>query len=252
MLVNGPDRIRVCPGTYREIFSIGRTLTLIGAGEGEDPATNTILQGVGDHPVVAITGGFEVTLQRLRITGGGGRFGGGIRNLGGSLTLIASTVTGNTAEDNGGGIYNDNGSILTLTNSTVTRNTANDGGGILNEAGSSLTLTNSTVSGNTARFGGGMFTLSGSTLTLIDSSVTGNTARQGGGIRNIAGNVSIDDASRVTRNTADFEGGGIYNAFGGTVNLASDRIVIDNCPDNCAGDPVANCAATPVFCPPPP
>ena len=228
--VTGPGTIRVCPGTYRAIFTISRDLTLIGAGEGEDPAANTILQGTGANPVGASTGGFEVTLQRLRITGGGGGFGGGIRNLGGSVTLITSTVSGNTAA-RGGGISNDSGGTLTLTNSTVSGNraTTSVGGGIYNSPGGTLILTNSDITGNEAPF-------------------------DGGGIYNGTGTVSIDGDSQVTRNTATSspggDGGGIYNSSG-MVTLANNQIVINNCPDNCAGTPVANCAAAPIFCPAP-
>ncbi len=43
------------------------------------------------------------------------------------------------------------------------------------------------------------------------------------------------------------EGGGIYNS--GTVEFPSDQIVINNCPNNCAGHPVPFCAAMPGLCP---
>ena len=41
--------IRVCAGTYAGDLTIERSLTLIGAGDAQDAASNTILQGSGDR-----------------------------------------------------------------------------------------------------------------------------------------------------------------------------------------------------------
>ncbi|MFB6440973.1 hypothetical protein ACFCVY_30045 [Streptomyces sp. NPDC056411] len=72
--------------------------------------------------------------------------GGGISNLGGTVSLVSSAVTGNTAVA-GGGIYTDNGAV-SLTTSSVTGNTAGTGGGIyVNSGGATLLASN--VSNNT-------------------------------------------------------------------------------------------------------
>lgn len=73
--------------------------------------------------------------------------GGGIANLGGTLSLVSSSVTGNSAVA-GGGIYTDSGAV-SLTASSVTGNSATDsGGGIYVNSGGVTTL-GSTISGNT-------------------------------------------------------------------------------------------------------
>ncbi|MFI9358209.1 hypothetical protein [Streptomyces lydicus] len=73
--------------------------------------------------------------------------GGGISNLGGTVSLVSSGVTGNTAVA-GGGIYTDNGSV-SLTTSSVSDNTATTrGGGIYVNSGG-VNLLASTVGGNT-------------------------------------------------------------------------------------------------------
>ncbi|MGY5125462.1 hypothetical protein [Streptomyces nigrescens] len=73
--------------------------------------------------------------------------GGGLTNLGGTVSLLTSSVTGNTAVA-GGGIYNDNGSV-TLTASSVTGNQATaSGGGIYVNSGG-VTLLGTSVSNNT-------------------------------------------------------------------------------------------------------
>jgi hypothetical protein len=73
--------------------------------------------------------------------------GGGITNLGGTVSAVSSSITGNTAVA-GGGIYTDNGAVSLIT-SAVTGNSAGiTGGGIYVNSGRVTTLV-STVSGNT-------------------------------------------------------------------------------------------------------
>ena len=87
-----------------------------------------------------------------------------------AVTLINSTVSGNSGATEGGGI---NAGTVTLTNSTISGNTTLDGGGI--DFISAATLTNSTVSGNTATtYGGGVYSISGG-LTLTNSIIADNT-----------------------------------------------------------------------------
>lgn len=79
-----------------------------------------------------------------------------LEDLAGTLTLVNSAVSGNTASGEiaqGGGIYQDSGTTK-LTNSATTGNTASatnggsaSGGGIFKNTGI-LTRTNSNVSGN--------------------------------------------------------------------------------------------------------
>ena len=109
--------------------------------------------------------------------------GGGIINeLGGKLTLIDSTVSGNRADGSGGGIYNAPRGTLTLIGSTVSGNLADTGGGITNDGGT-LTLINSTVSDNSAeRDGGGILNdTTDAQVEMIFCTIFGNTSREGGG-----------------------------------------------------------------------
>jgi hypothetical protein len=109
--------------------------------------------------------------------------GGGILNINaGTLTLINSTVSINTASDAGGGILNFDGT-LTIIDSTLSGNSAGGGGGIANEG--TATLTNSTLSGNSAGVdGGGIF--NGGTAILTNTTLSGNSAgTRGGGIYNL-------------------------------------------------------------------
>jgi len=155
----------------------------------------------------------------------------------GTLTLINSTISGNTALTfpttssnspptafaNGGGIFNQEGGTLTLINSTVSGNRAdNSGGGIYNSS-ATLTLISSTVSGNLADTGGGISN-DGGTLRLINSTISDNMTEQaGGGILN--GSTAAQTEMifcTVYGNTSNESGGGIWN---GATNSGSQLVM---------------------------
>jgi hypothetical protein len=83
---------------------------------------------------------------------------GGLANYGGAMSLIDSTVSGNTAGVAAGGIGNYLGGTMTLTDSAVVGNSASNAGGILNTA--RLTLVDSMVVDNAIGGGSGLFTTS--------------------------------------------------------------------------------------------
>jgi hypothetical protein len=251
----------VCPGTYRGGFSIARTVTVIGAGEGADPASNTVLDGNETQRVLNITSG-TVGLQQLHITGGDAGpsstdGGGGIKNNGATLTVQACTVAGNVGIA-GGGVRQIDGT-LAMTRCTVRDNEASFAGGLalIDDGGPAgqTTLTDCLVANDTA-IGGAGGILAGAPLTLAGTTcVTGNTASfSGGGIFvGIAATVTIGADCRITGNTATDGSGGINNG-GGTVTLEGTAdpspIVTSNCSENCVGNvprcqPGGSCPAVP-------
>ncbi|MDO4586065.1 MAG: choice-of-anchor Q domain-containing protein, partial [Planctomycetia bacterium] len=172
-----------------------------------------------------------VNLGNLTLTGGKTTGdGGGILNSSGALTIMNSTVSGNTAENYGAGI--NNAGMLTVTNSTISGNSATSeysrGGGIYNysyHGACSLTLMNSTISGNSAKeYGGGIY--NDALLTVTNTVVMGNTAKTGGGILNFD-SLTITN-STVSGNSAVYVGGisnndtlNIYNTIV-TMNYAQE------------------------------
>lgn len=226
-----------------------------------------ILDGGGAGTVVHITRG-TTTIEGLKITNGvanvvsvegnGCCVGGGIAVSGdrAGARLVDSLVTGNSATVFGGGIDVDAGT-LTLVNSTVSENTAWSAGGIDSDFGT-VTLIGSTVSGNTAAGGttcqdvgscaGGLWNFGG-TLTLIDSTVSENTAtRRGGGIVNqtptggpaavltLSGTASITDNHAFGDPDPPALGGGIWIRGGATVAATADWTgsISGNTPDQCS------------------
>jgi hypothetical protein len=143
-----------------------------------------------------ISNGGELTLMNSTVSGNRASIsGGGIAGLSGTITLLNSTIPGNqvtgTSGAGGGGIRNQD--RLTLIGSTVSGNSSSVAGGGISNFGefgeNSATVTNSTVSGNSAgTVGGGIYTGNSdpsrnSFLSLLNSTVVGNSAAsQGGGI----------------------------------------------------------------------
>jgi hypothetical protein len=215
-------------GTCVGNSSVDRNITLRGVTNKAFPGAPT-LDGNEQGTVLTITAG-TTTIRNLAITNGKTPdFGGGIAaRPGSSLTLINSTVSGNSAGSSGG-IDSDTGTV-TLIGSTVSNNTA---------AGATNCQDAGSCAGGIWNFGG--------TLTLIDSTVSGNTAtRRGGGIVNqtptggpaavltLSGATSITD-NHAMSNPAVNLGGGIWIRGGATVSATGDWTgsISDNTPDQC-------------------
>ena len=169
------------PGNANGLPVITSPLTITGRG-----AERTIIERAASAPefrILRVAADGTLTLTRLTLRGGsGGSSGGGISNAG-TVTLVRTTVTDNTASL-GGGILNTG--TLTLLHSAVTSNgrepfTCSLGGGI--STSGTATIAYSTIAGNAcALFAGGLY-VRGGTVTLHASTVTDNFAQDGGGHR---------------------------------------------------------------------
>jgi hypothetical protein len=163
------------------------------------------------------TGAKTVSISGLTIRNGQGGEGGGIENADTvTLTIINSTLSGNTA-GLGGGVFISG--TVTIINSTFSSNMASEGGGIYNSGSGTLTITNSTFSGNAAPVAGGAGFNVG-TVQLANATLSDNSSPLGG-VFNI-GTLQIGD----TILNAGTSGANIANN-GGTVtshgyNLSSD------------------------------
>ena len=192
---------------------LGETLMLIGS------TVNGTLAGTG------IQNNGTATLTNSTITNNMGGNGGGVgvgNALFPTLTVIDSTISGNTATVDGGGIRMAFGGILTVTNSTVNNNTAQVGGGIVIGFGTA-TLTNVTVSGNTGSLrAGGIDTLGADGVhTLTNVTISGNSSPTGGGFHNISSTVTFNNTIIANQASgADCAGDAITT---GGNNLDSDN-----------------------------
>jgi hypothetical protein len=242
-------------------IQIGDDITIAGPGPG-----SLAVSGDNLSQVFLVAQNADVLISGLTIEDGtaandptdGIRDVGGAINNQGSLTLTDTTVSHNDSATPptggaGGGIANQLNANLTLLDSTVSGNTSYLGGGIYNAG--NLLANNSTISDNdsagqgTGAGGGGI--ANGGTATINDSTISGNTAVEtGGGIYNfgtmtlsestVADNVNGGIASASKKLTlmhvtvADNSGDGIYETVNSPKITAS--IVANNTPKNCSTD----------------
>jgi len=214
--------------------------TIVVTGSEIEIDTDVILDGGGslevngndEHRVFAVRFGVTAELRGLRITGGATTGeGAGIHNYG-DLTLIDTTVSGNSAHHDydillGGGATGNGGGIanrgtLTLIKCTVSENTAHHGDEIFKDH---------RASGD----GGGIHNRG--TLTLIDTAVVDNAASHGGGIFDMG--LATLTGCTLARNTASLlgfaaDGGGVFVSRRGTIEL-TECTIRDNSASNGGG-----------------
>jgi hypothetical protein len=154
-------------------ISINKNLTIDG------PGANTLtISGGGTTRIFALTGGagVNVTLLDLRLDAGGGGGGGGTIQSDVTLILDRVWVSGST----GSGIYTiQGGGTVTILNSTFSGNTATTDVGGAFHANSDFTVVNSTFQGNGGTWGA--FSARAGNVTVINSTFADNS---GGGIEN--------------------------------------------------------------------
>jgi len=154
--------------------------------------------------------------------------GGGIYNRGGTLIAIDATINNNRSESgdglgSGGGIGTIAGS-MTLINTTVNGNSAGFSGGGIKNNGSPVALLNTTISGNTAESGGGIDAGYGGVINLINSTVTNNTAvyiggyDSGGGISNPGATVNLKNTIVAGNFHTNGDNPDLYGTFNGNNN----------------------------------
>ncbi|GIF47334.1 hypothetical protein DFJ67_6848 [Asanoa ferruginea] len=187
-------------------------------------ATITRATSAADFRFFEVGGTGNLTLNAVKLSNGRAINGGAIQvsTAGARLTLVGSTVTGNTATAvGGGGILNFG--TAEINGSTLRNNTGFLGGAFNSQANSTTTFKNSTVSGNHGVVGGGLGILG--TVTLNGTRIASNDATGsgafGGGVANggtltVTGGLTHDNVA----NGANAHGGGLYNQ--GTLKVTSN------------------------------
>lgn len=141
----------------------------------------TITRGVTGGDGGGILNRENLTVARTAITDNQADDGGGIANFSGTLSVVDSTISGNSAANWGGGVFNFSAlaQTSTLKNSTISGNSAVRGGGINNFSGT-LTIEFSTITANDAPVdeGSGVSTWAdtNTTLTRVRSSIIAGNA----------------------------------------------------------------------------
>lgn len=235
----GGGEIFACPGRYAGAFHIkGTATTLVGAGPGEDPASNTILDARGNGNVVTVES-VAASLAGLRITGGrknaaaGDLLGAGTGVLaaGGDVDIDNFSIIDNQAQTGAGIVATQR---LRLTHGTIERNIASEaGGGVFMSSPATSTIDDVYIANNEAPLGGGLF-VAANQLTMLGCEVSENRAsNKGGGIYLQVGTLIFDDNVRVVENRSTNPGGGIF--VENATLQPNGAVVARNTPDDCSG-----------------
>src|ERR1700730_914570 len=145
----------------------------------------------------------------------------------GSMTIADSIIIDNS----GSGVLNYG--FLTILNSTVSGNSAGqgyDGGGISSgtfKTPASVTVVNSTISGNSAGDAGGAIVNYAGGVQIANSTLIGNSAASGGGIDNVGGQFGGRIETGNTIFNAGASGENIFNN-GGTITSHGYNVCSDN------------------------
>ncbi len=177
---------------------------------------NSASAGGGGLSTVSST---PVTIQGSTFSGNSAPTGGGIYTSG-TLTVTASTISGNSATGPGGGIASTGN--LTVASTALTGNSATGAGGAIDGLGTFM-VNQSTVSANKAGSGGGIAVGAVATGAITDSNLTGNSATTlgGGGIYNLGALTVM--RSTFSTNAAP-SGGAFYNSGQGTLGLTNSTL----------------------------
>ena len=133
------------------------------------------------------------------------------------MTILNSTVSGNTSAEGGGGIDADDDVDLAITGTTFDGNSTGPHGGAIELFDGTLTVTDSSITGNSVtdsadfRSGGGIWT-GLSAVTLTRSTVSRNSSTEFGGGIGFSGGPGSSltlRSSTVSGNRAVLGGGGI-------------------------------------------
>jgi hypothetical protein len=174
----------------------GATITLTSAGltmqsgqsveiDASTLSAGLIISGGNNFRVINTSGGKNLSLNRLTLTGGktsSAEAGGALFVLGNSLLAVDCTFRDNNSTASiAGGIMVDS-AIADLYRCTLSGNLADDGGALWEQGTAQLSLTNCTVAGNqsTGNGTGGISNL-GSNLNLVHTTIVGNTGSGFGG-----------------------------------------------------------------------
>ncbi len=212
------------------VVAANGSLSILGPG-----ANRLTINGNNASRILVSGANVVVNIHNLRFTGGNGvgavntGRGGAIYNVGGTMVIANSIITGNSAA-NGGALNNAASAApavpanLTLINCIVSNNSATSSGSAMqNFSTSTLHMRNTTVNNNTTSATGiaGAIQANG-TVTISNSTFSGNTAPTGtGGGVYYNGTSLILTNSTLVFNSSSVGGGGFHRT--GTTATANIR-----------------------------
>ncbi|WP_166389746.1 choice-of-anchor Q domain-containing protein [Nocardioides ochotonae] len=158
------------------------TTTIIGVADSNATLDGQHLDRVIDTDAPLVLENITIRHGRI-LSGQWGGMGAGVRSTRGSLTLRRATVTGNHAAY-GAGVFKSEPGSLTVVDSVVSHNTATvHAAGVWTRV--PTTITRSVIDGNESDGDAGGVSAGDSLLTVVDSTLTGNRAARGGALSGV-------------------------------------------------------------------
>lgn len=220
LTIKGPGaaQLAISGNQSVQVFYINAGVTVAISGMTIENARNDQFYsggGIGNHGTLTLSNSTVSNNSATQLATGGGIY----NDSGAILTIDNSTISNNHADYYGGGIFNYG--TLTLIGSTLSGNSAYSGGGILSQG--SFSLINSTISGNSAAAtltgSGGGIRNKGGPSTITNTTITGNSAPGGGGIEN-EGTLTLKN-TLLANNVTGANCGGPIQSLG--YNLSDDK-----------------------------
>ena len=194
-----------------------------------------IIDAAGGSRVLAVADGVTLSANGLSLSGGQTAGNGGGVSIGAGATAVFSncSVSSNFAANHGGAIYAAPTSTLTLIDSTLSGNSSLTGGALFADD-SSVTVTNTSIAYNYASYAGGIYAVAGA-LILDQASIYANTARTySGGVSVTNGALTMTN-SRVFANSGGRGGGMLLSFATGTITRSTISGNTAACRSFCAG-----------------
>lgn len=184
--------------------------------------------GAGGAGIRAGTAGGTLTITRARISANNAPAGaGGAMRLDNAATTITDSIIENNSADGGGAIFNELGN-LTIVRSSINGNTTvgatSSGGGITKTSSGTTSLVNTTLSGNATKANGGAIFSNSGTLNLSNATIAENdadsddagTGGDGGGIFLAGGTANVRN-SILGDNADNSSAGSVFHDCAGTI-----------------------------------
>ncbi len=220
----------------------GRIISIVGSSTDVNLRNLTLANGysgvaAANGGAILLDGGALTTVgTTIRDSGAGyGSEGGAIYAAKGSkISIIGSSITGNSADHGGGAISAAQNVSLDIRDSDISHNRSFYSGspGLQMDAGSLLNLENSNVSVNISTYychGGGVY-LNGAVAQISRSTISFNYTSGGGGIVVSNGHISISNSTIANNNTgdpdSDTHGGGLI-LYRSTTNIVNSTIAFN-------------------------
>jgi uncharacterized repeat protein (TIGR01451 family) len=219
------------PSTGDLDVTTGTALTIVGSG-----ASSTIIDATHTDRAFAVHAGASLAISGVTVQNG---------------SQPNTTPSSHSVRSGDGGAFYNDGS-LSVNASVLTNDSANEAGVVYADTAASATsITNSTVTGaNSANYGGVVYAVSG-TVTFTGDAITHNSASEEGGVLyagdvgNTVGAVTIA-GSTLSNNVADSDGGAILLDDGTTSLSISNSTVNDNSTDDSDGGAIEDDDASTV------